>query len=51
MNVEKLNELNSKLEASGLALGQGDSGLFLTDGKLSISVDFKEMPIQIMHKC
>ncbi len=43
MNEEKLNELNSKLETSGLALSQGDSGLFLTDGNLSISVDFREM--------
>lgn len=43
MNEEKLKELNSKLETSGLALSQGDSGLFLTDGNLSISVDFREM--------
>ena len=43
MNDEKLNCLNEKLKMTGLALGQGDSGLFLTDGKLSISVDFKEL--------
>ena len=43
MNDEKLNCLNEKIKMTGLALGQGDSGLFLTDGKLSISVDFKEL--------
>ena len=43
MNNEKLECINEKLKMTGLALGQGDSGLFLTDGKLDISVDFKEM--------
>ena len=43
MTDEKLFELNNKLEGKGLALSQGDSGLFLTDGKLEIMADFREM--------
>lgn len=43
MTEEKLVELNNKLEGKGLALSQGDSGLFLTDGKLEIMADFTEM--------
>ncbi len=43
MTDEKLFELNNKLEEKGLALSQGDSGLFLTDGKLEIMADFREM--------
>ena len=40
---EKLQELNNKIKESGLALSQEDSGLFLTDGSLSIKADFTEM--------
>ena len=43
MTDEKLFELNNKLEGKRLALSQGDSGLFLTDGKLEIMADFREM--------
>ena len=43
MTSEKLTELNNKLSEIGLALSQGDSGLFLTDGKLEIMADFREM--------
>ena len=49
MNNEKLECINEKLKMTGLALGQGDSGLFLTDGKLDISVDFKEMLPRLMR--
>lgn len=40
---DKIQELNTKLKESGLALSQEDSGLFLTDGSLSIKADFTEM--------
>ena len=43
MTKEKLEELNEKLSKAKNALSQTDLGLFLTDGKLSISVDFREM--------
>lgn len=43
MTKEKLTELNEKLSKVGLALSQGDSGLFLTDGRLEIMVDFRDM--------
>ena len=43
MTKEKLEELNEKLSKTKNALSQTDLGLFLTDGNLSISVDFREM--------
>lgn len=43
MTNEKLDYLNEKLKPLGMALSQSDLGLFLTDGSLSINVDFREM--------
>ena len=43
MTKEKLDYLNEKLKPLGMALSQSDLGLFLTDGSLSINVDFREM--------
>lgn len=43
MDKNKILELNEKIKSTGLILEEGEEGLTLTDGKMSLTADFSNM--------